>query len=419
MWRRVATVLCLVAVLSPAAVGLAADPEERLDDVKERLDDAKTDLRGVERRKAVELADLQRIDARRAQLERRLEVLSGKLGKAEAELADSEADLFSTTQRLVATQANLDDTRQELAANQEIFEDRARATYMYGGGSAWAGLLLGVEDFGEFERGMKYARTMLVDDQRRMERISGLETKIERTAADLRILQERRAEQRTIDAQRRDTAAAIVAEHEAVTAKVNAEADKRRLLVAKLESDRRSYVAMVQELESQGEQLETRLAEIAAAARARAEAERQAAIQENVPVPSIAAPEPTGVFVWPASGPTTSSYGWRTHPIFGTRRFHAGIDIGAGYGAPIVAADSGVVVSAGDMGGYGYATVIDHGGGLATMYAHQSSLQVSAGQSVSRGQVIGAIGSTGYSTGPHLHFEVRVNGATRDPMAYL
>ncbi|MPZ74184.1 MAG: peptidoglycan DD-metalloendopeptidase family protein, partial [Nitriliruptorales bacterium] len=135
---------------------------------------------------------------------------------------------------------------------------------------------------------------------------------------------------------------------------------------------------------------------------------------------SAPAPAPTGAALqWPANGPKTSGYGWRTHPIFGTSRFHAGIDIGAGYGAAIVAADSGVVVSADSRGGYGNTVVIDHGGGMATLYAHQSSMSVSAGQSVSRGQVIGAVGSTGYSTGPHLHFEVRVNGATRDPMNYF
>ena len=115
----------------------------------------------------------------------------------------------------------------------------------------------------------------------------------------------------------------------------------------------------------------------------------------------------------------SSSYGWRTHPIFGNRRFHSGIDFGGGYGAPIYAAEAGVVVSASSRGGYGMTIVIDHGGGLTTLYAHQSRFAVGAGQQVTRGQVIGYIGSTGFSTGPHLHFEVRVNGATRNPMDYL
>lgn len=121
----------------------------------------------------------------------------------------------------------------------------------------------------------------------------------------------------------------------------------------------------------------------------------------------------------PAAGPLTSPFGWRTHPILGTRRLHAGIDIGAPQGTPIRAAADGTVVSAGSRGGYGMTVELDHGSGLTTLYAHQSRISVVPGQRVSRGAVIGAVGSTGMSTGPHLHFEVRVNGNPRDPRAYL
>ena len=116
--------------------------------------------------------------------------------------------------------------------------------------------------------------------------------------------------------------------------------------------------------------------------------------------------------VWPVSGPVVSGFGMRWG------RLHAGIDIGAGYGTPIHAAASGTVISAGWMGGYGNLVVIDHGGGLATAYAHQSSMAVGGG-SVSQGQVIGYVGCTGHCFGPHLHFEVRINGSPVDPLGYL
>jgi murein DD-endopeptidase MepM/ murein hydrolase activator NlpD len=117
--------------------------------------------------------------------------------------------------------------------------------------------------------------------------------------------------------------------------------------------------------------------------------------------------------VWPVSGPVTSPFGYRWG------RLHAGIDIGVGYGTPIQAAASGTVVLAGWTGGYGNYTCIDHGGGLATCYAHQSSYAVGAGAQVSQGQVIGYVGNTGHSFGAHLHFEVRINGAPVDPLGYL
>jgi murein DD-endopeptidase MepM/ murein hydrolase activator NlpD len=117
--------------------------------------------------------------------------------------------------------------------------------------------------------------------------------------------------------------------------------------------------------------------------------------------------------IWPASGPVTSPFGFRWG------RMHEGIDIGASYGSAIHAAASGTVIYCGWESGYGNLTVIDHGGNLATAYGHQSSIAVTCGQQVSQGQVIGYVGSTGHSTGPHLHFEVRINGAPVDPMGYL
>jgi murein DD-endopeptidase MepM/ murein hydrolase activator NlpD len=117
--------------------------------------------------------------------------------------------------------------------------------------------------------------------------------------------------------------------------------------------------------------------------------------------------------IWPVNAPITSPFGWRWG------RMHEGIDLGAAYGSPIAAAAAGVVIYAGWEGGYGNLVVIDHGGGLATAYGHQSRIAVSVGQSVSQGETIGYVGSTGHSTGPHLHFEVRVNGQAVDPLGYL
>ena len=121
----------------------------------------------------------------------------------------------------------------------------------------------------------------------------------------------------------------------------------------------------------------------------------------------------------PVNGPIASPFGWRIHPILGYKKFHTGIDFGVGYGVPIRAADSGTVIYATWMGGYGNVIIVDHGDGLSTLYAHQSSLAVGTGTRVTRGQTVGYVGSTGFSTGPHLHFEVRVNGNPVDPMGYL
>lgn len=129
----------------------------------------------------------------------------------------------------------------------------------------------------------------------------------------------------------------------------------------------------------------------------------------------------TGSMTWPIPGYSSISdnYGYRTHPISGEWRLHAGIDIGASYGAPIVAADSGTVTASYYHWSYGNMIMISHGNGTSTLYAHMSSLAVSTGMTVSKGQTIGYAGSTGQSTGPHLHFEVRVNGSSVSPWGYV
>ncbi|MEM8604152.1 MAG: peptidoglycan DD-metalloendopeptidase family protein, partial [Cyanobacteria bacterium P01_H01_bin.121] len=121
----------------------------------------------------------------------------------------------------------------------------------------------------------------------------------------------------------------------------------------------------------------------------------------------------------PVYGPISSVYGWREHPILGTSRLHAGIDFAVDYGTPITAAAPGEVIFAGWYGGYGNAVIIDHGGGITTLYAHASDLSVQEGDRVSAGLTVASVGSTGFSTGPHLHFEVRENGEPVDPMTYL
>lgn len=127
----------------------------------------------------------------------------------------------------------------------------------------------------------------------------------------------------------------------------------------------------------------------------------------------------TGQMSFPTGGRITSRFGSRVHPVLGYRRFHAGVDFGAAHGSRITAADSGKVIFSGWYGGYGNSVIIDHGGGLTTLYAHASRLSVREGQSVLKGQPIASVGSTGLSTGPHLHFEVRRNGSPVDPMGFL
>ena len=181
---------------------------------------------------------------------------------------------------------------------------------------------------------------------------------------------------------------------------VAAEVAKQNDLLGQLRSRKSEFQAQIVALQRQSDSLASQL---------RGRQSGQALVPSGHGVLSVPIP----------GAPITSGFGPRVHPIYGDVRMHTGIDFGASSGTPIRAAADGVVVSAGPLGGYGNATVIDHGNGLATLYGHQSSIAVAPGQRVRRGQVIGYVGCTGLCTGPHLHFEVRVRGTPVDPMQYL
>ena len=218
-----------------------------------------------------------------------------------------------------------------------------------------------------------------------------LQAEIDEAAALIRALQE------DIDSNREEYEA-ILAEEEAVERELNA-------MVAELERQR------------QEEERKRREAEAAAAAAAAAQQAASSNSESAAGGGSSAAAVGTGVFGWPVPSCTyiTSRFGRRVHPITGEEKNHTGLDIGAGYGATIVAADGGKVTLAGEKGGYGNCVMIDHGNGYVTLYGHMSSILVSVGQNVSKGETIGYVGSSGVSTGPHCHFEIFSGGSRIDP----
>lgn len=191
------------------------------------------------------------------------------------------------------------------------------------------------------------------------------------------------------------------------------QAQSQSELIQRLNSDRLALEAAQNQLERESKNLEVLIQQKVAEARATEEAQAKTNSRTSFIVRG------TGVMVYPSDASTSSPFGWRMHPVLGYRRFHAGLDFAASYGSTIRAADSGTVILAGWYGGYGRAIIINHGNGITTLYGHSSELYVSEGQAVERGQAIAAVGSTGLSTGPHLHFEVRRNGTPVDPGNYL
>ena len=185
-------------------------------------------------------------------------------------------------------------------------------------------------------------------------------------------------------------------------------------LLASLESDINAYKSVHDQYEQQQKNVQSQIDKQVEELRRQEEANKN----NNPGYDPGKANGSTGTMMWPSCHYITSQFGWRYHPIYQTQKYHSGVDIGASYGATIVAADGGTIITAGSVSGYGNCVVINHGNGITTLYGHMSSIAVSVGQKVSKGQTIGYVGSTGNSTGPHLHWEVTVNGVRQNPLNY-
>ncbi|HVL64608.1 MAG TPA: peptidoglycan DD-metalloendopeptidase family protein [Actinomycetota bacterium] len=390
-----ALLLCVAAVAVPAAAG----PRERLEEIERREQEVARRIDRLADQKGQILDRIGVVDERRQTVESQVEELDAELAQLTGRIDEAKARLTRAQQRLALLSDELERVLGELVARTDIFTERAVAAYK-AGPAAYVDSLLSSESIGDLLQRQAYYEAALDSDARLIEDIQVLRAETEEKRAEV---EERKEEialakaelerDRAAVAQVRDARADALAELEGVL-------DTKQTLLAQVESKKSKYEAVQQQLEQESAQIAQLL---------------------SSPSSSSAPPPATGggTFAWPASGPVTSPYGYRTHPIFGDRRLHTGIDIGAGYGATVISSERGSVAFVGVMSGYGNVVVVDHGGGLATTYNHLSAFSVSSGQRVSRGTPVGAVGCSGYCTGPHLHFEVRVNGSPVDPMPYL
>lgn len=350
------------------------------------------------------------IEEKRAQLDE----IQQKLGEKDAQLEDKKKEISNAMERLILTQEELAEAKRKLAAiesRQQALSikirqneaalaakqkeyDKSRSVYkkrlrdIYENGQVnYLDVLLGAADFRDFSSRMYLLQRVIRRDFALIDRLEEQREALLQQKAEL-------------DDIRKQLAAA------------HAESQKEKEIVAQKTVERQKLyeqaLAEKAQLDAEYEELQRNSQEITAMI--------QRMEQEGRMMPQAGG---TGQLAWPVNGEITSPFGWRVHPIWETQIFHAGLDIGADYGDPVHAADSGTVVFAGWMGGYGNAVMIDHGGGMVTLYGHNSSITVGEGEQVSKGQTIALAGSTGNSTGPHCHFEVRIHGEVVSPLQYL
>ena len=326
-----------------------------------------------------------------------------KLAKAEAALHTAKLKAAAAEDKLHSTQAALDQVTADLAKHTAVLWQRLDA-FDREGTLGYVSVALGAVDFDQFVDRAALLRTVAEEDVALKQQIVAEQTRKSSLAAE--------------QASSAADLETLKADEAARTQELAQVTEDKRQVLEQAKHDRAAQDAVYEELLSTQKEIDSTLY----------------SLQNPAPHVSVGGGESgggsivgygggathfTGSFIKPCSGRFSSPFGWRIHPILGTRRFHDGQDIAAPYGTTIHAAAAGTVVRAGTMKAYGNVIMIDHGGGVVTLYGHCSSLLVSVGTHVAQGQPIARVGSTGWSTGPHCHFSIYHNGQAVNPMASL
>lgn len=365
--------LSLLISLSVSGTALADDLEDQLADLQRQAEEQQ--------------AKTNEASAKVENVSERLRQIQEELRVATAEYKDVKGQLDSVEDKISDNTELLEKTEADLKVKNKKLQQRVRDIYI-NGQISYVDVLFGAKDFADLMTRMDVLKRIIKHDYDLIMKVKEEKATVENTRAQL---EKDKAE-----------AEVLVADAQAKKAKVEDKESEQQVLLDQAIYDRDTSERMYEEIMAASQEVANmiRRSQMSSAGYS-------------------GAPAGAGGMIWPISGPITSEFGWRTHPIFGTARFHSGLDIGGDYGMPIYAAASGTVIYAGWISGYGNAVIIDHGGGVTTLYGHNDSLNVGEGENVAQGQVIAMCGSTGNSTGPHCHFEVRENGEPVSPYGYL
>jgi murein DD-endopeptidase MepM/ murein hydrolase activator NlpD len=370
---------------------------QKLEDTRVQLQKLRAKIAKAEAARKAAQGDIAALDQQIDEQDRQVRLAASAYNSAADRLAGLRAQLDAVTKDLNRKRAELKRTETDLATQQAVFNSRIANVYKSGGRIAYTAAFFQLGSITQMVERADLLSAIVDQDNAVLSQIKDLKAQVV-------------AQKESLELQRAQ-AAEVEQEQARVTADLESRAQERQAALDDLESAKAAKRKVVDTAEKNVAAYNKQEDQLLA------ESDRIGDLLRSASVGSPSAAK--GSLYRPVAGAITSAFGYRIHPIFHVRKMHTGVDMHAGMGESIHAATAGTVIQAGWRGGYGKCVVIDHGGGLATLYAHQSELLVEVGQKVKRGEVVGKVGSTGYSTGPHLHFEVRVNGSPVDPQGYL
>jgi murein DD-endopeptidase MepM/ murein hydrolase activator NlpD len=389
--RRVVSLVVALSLVPALAGGSALD--DRIAKERAKAEQISTQLHAKR-------AELHAATQRYTDLALQLSETNAAIGVVNGRIDTLAGQRDSTQRRIDWNTIQLDAAQRSLHLHDALLKRRLIDIYEYGD-LTYVNALIGARSFSDFVERWEDLRLLIAANERTVRerkaaeaRVGAIEADLERTRLELQDEEEAQEEARS---------------------QLDSLAGERRNLVSLAAVRRRSVASEVSAMEDLSEAQEAELEALIQERERELEAQQRAAgIAGGVQSPSGA-----GMFSWPVTGTITSPFGWRTNPNGGGPEFHQGLDIAAPTGTTITSAAAGTVIMAQWYGGYGNYILIDHGGGYSTGYGHLSAIYVSVGQTVQRGQAIGAVGMTGDATGPHLHFEIRIAGKPVDPAPRL
>ncbi|MCY4368958.1 MAG: peptidoglycan DD-metalloendopeptidase family protein [bacterium] len=390
----VALLLVPTAVFGPSLVRAQQD-ERRLEEVERTIANLRNQIESAQSERTEYAEAILATDTALQETKATLFEAEQALTVADGAVVIAEDNLASVTRRIRLLDAELAATRLDQRQTKDEIRERAVELYMNGSVGVQT-ILFGSESLENTSIRLEYSRNLL---QR---------TEVLLLALD--ILERQEVTRRNRLSEEQDRQADVLRGLEDEYARAQGYRDALAVAEEELATELAALEALLDEVTSQIDAHEGHVARLE---------QESKEIELEILRRQVREGRAPGKLAWPVGGRITSPFGWRIHPILGGRRLHTGIDLGSASGVPIHAAANGTVILAETWGGYGRTVVVDHGGGLSTLYAHQSSIAVSRGQEVLAGDVVGYIGCTGFCTGPHLHFEVREVGAPVDPMLYL
>lgn len=380
--KRLFFVLLILAMVFALGAGVFA---AKVDDLKEEKQEIDSQIKDKQE-------DLESNKDAQSEAQSQLDSINANLDSVQAEITKLYDELAVAEENLARQQEEYSAIKSQLDESQKALQSRVNAIYRNGDISYWD-VLFNSENVQDFISGFIFLSKIVEEDQ-----------KIIGSIRENKVLAEEKLHELEVT---RNEIVALQVEKEAEEAEYAKQAEAKLALLDTLESEQAALEKEIDEMEAQSGSIASEI---------------------NSYYASLSASDPgytytgSGVFTWPLStgGTLTSNYGYRIHPISGVRKMHTGVDLAAPAGTPILAAESGTVSLVRKLGtGYGWYVVVSHGSNISTLYAHMSSIIVSEGQAVSRGQQLGGVGTTGSSTGNHLHFEVRVNGSHVSPWGYI